>query len=321
MKTSGAVVAGALVLGLTGQPVASAADPTYTVSVLALGGFTQAYDISPNGRWVVGYSEQNGVSRAFRWSAAGTQWLALPPGAGHSDAFEVGDDGTVVGWASGCPQAVCFSAAVRWSPTGEPTVLGSGAAYALSRNGRLVGGGDTTAVIWSGAGAEAKAESGAVWAVADDGAAAGTAHAADGSDRPAWWPASGAAQLLPLPPGVTTGFASAMAGRTVVGYTGATVAVWQDGLLTPRLPTPPGAKGQPPTSSGRDVSAAGVVVGDANGRAARWSGGAYTDLNTVLPRKSSVLLVRANGISDDGSIVGWAKSNGASVAFVLRRTS
>jgi hypothetical protein len=207
---------------------------------------------------------------------------------------------------------------VRWRVGAAPETLGSGGAYTLSPDGTIVGGGDAVATLWTAAGVRQKAERGGIWAVADDGSAAGTAPAAGGGDRPAFWPPSGPAQLLPMPSGVTSGFAHDMSGTTVVGAMGNRIAVWVNGALAPVQPTTPaGARGRPATSSARDLNAAGVIVGEANGRAARWTAGTFTDLNALLPRKSGVTLVRANGISDGGRIVGWGQSAGGAVAFVL----
>ena len=287
----------------------------YVVTLLpSLGGATVAYDISPSGRWVTGYSEQSSTSRAFRWSrATGSEWLALPAGTAHSDAFAVGDDGTVIGWASGC-LPTCVSYAVRWRLGAPPEVLGSGAAHALSPDGAVVGGESVTATVWRSGAVEEKAEPGAVWDLADDGTAVGTARAADGTDRPALWPpGSRSAQLLPT--GGVWGFASAVVGGTVAGWAGSRAAVWRDGRLT-TLATPSPARNQPATSTARDLNASGVVVGDANGRAARWTSGAYVDLNTLLPRRSGAVLLRAHAVSTAGDVVGWARQG----AFLLTRS-
>ena len=58
-------------------------------------------------------------------------------------------------------------------------------------------------------------------------------------------------------------------------------------------------------------------------RAVLWTHGSMIDLNTLLPASAISAgwsLYQANGINDDGTIVGWARNSisGGDAAFVMR---
>jgi len=94
---------------------------------------------------------------------------------------------------------------------------------------------------------------------------------------------------------------------------------WQNGTMTD-LGTLPGDFNSVAFSINND----GQVVGqscDVNGncRAFLWRNGTMTDLNTLIPSDSSLYLLSANDLNDQGEIVGQAfdQSTGAAPAFSL----
>ncbi|MCC6406140.1 MAG: hypothetical protein IT453_03165 [Planctomycetes bacterium] len=81
-----------------------------------------------------------------------------------------------------------------------------------------------------------------------------------------------------------------------------------------------------PDVSALDVNAHGMVVGYASTvtgvqLAVLWENGAWKDLNTLVAGGSGWTLDVANAINDAGDIAGRGTFNGASRAFLLRRTS
>jgi uncharacterized membrane protein len=75
-------------------------------------------------------------------------------------------------------------------------------------------------------------------------------------------------------------------------------------------------------SGAQAVNSSGVAVGlsidpSNHGRAAMFSGGQVTDLNTLLPANSGWTLQSASGINDSGVIVGSGTHNGTPEAFTL----
>lgn len=76
------------------------------------------------------------------------------------------------------------------------------------------------------------------------------------------------------------------------------------------------------TSQGYAINESGVVVGEAANaagqtRAALFSNGVVTDLNSFLNPNSGWILTSARGISDTGFVVGIGTLNGTTRGFVL----
>ena len=77
-------------------------------------------------------------------------------------------------------------------------------------------------------------------------------------------------------------------------------------------------------SEAKGINSVGVVVGSSTlgGEQVRhafvWHKGDLIDLNSLLPPNSGWELMEANGINDDGYVVGSGSHPGASGAFVLR---
>lgn len=67
------------------------------------------------------------------------------------------------------------------------------------------------------------------------------------------------------------------------------------------------------------INASGQIVGSRAGRAFLWQNGVGVDLNTLISPSSGITLGSANGINDNGQIVGTGKLSGSSitVAYVL----
>jgi probable HAF family extracellular repeat protein len=128
-------------------------------------------------------------------------------------------------------------------------------------------------------------------------------------------------QQLPNAAGFTASTAVAInEAGLIAGWSGdgsvTTAVLWSDGIAQD-LGTLPGDA----SSRALALNEVGQVVGssasDAGTRAFMWENGVMTDLNSLLPPDSPWRLTEANGINDDGSIVGAGLNDGEQRAFVL----
>ena len=114
-----------------------------------IGRSSVAYEVSPNGNTVVGYSSSSAGSQAFRWTeSAGMVGLGILPGYASSDARGVSDDGDVV---VGTSTASGQSRGFRWTPSAGMTPLAPLPGDAQSVASRVSADGRVT-VGWSQAG-------------------------------------------------------------------------------------------------------------------------------------------------------------------------
>lgn len=76
------------------------------------------------------------------------------------------------------------------------------------------------------------------------------------------------------------------------------------------------------TSGALDINASGMIVGystlaTGESRAFLWQSGTMTDLNTLVPAGTGLVLAKANAINDVGQIVGEARVGAVTNAFLL----
>ena len=112
--------------------------------MVGLGLSGTAYDVSTDGSVIVGTTSGR---EAFRWTEAGLVGLGdLPGGLVHSDARDVSSDGSVVvgqSWSDAGTEAF------RWTEAeGMVSLGGSGVAYGVSGDGKLIVGESNGAFLW-----------------------------------------------------------------------------------------------------------------------------------------------------------------------------
>jgi probable HAF family extracellular repeat protein len=91
--------------------------------------------------------------------------------------------------------------------------------------------------------------------------------------------------------------------------------IFRNGTLTDLTPSLQFGRSAVATS----INTSSQIVGFQNGRATIWQNGVATDLNTLIPSNAGVTLTSANGINDNGQIVGSGHISGSSitVAYIL----
>ncbi|GAA0931761.1 hypothetical protein GCM10009557_94650 [Virgisporangium ochraceum] len=203
---------------------------------------------------VVGLARRGELTRPFAIRAGGFAELALPSGASGGVAQGVGADGTAVGeawWPDG------DSKAVRWSASGEVTVLASTTRWA------------------------------AAYAVGDDGTVYGTL---DDGATPYAWGTGGAGRALPTPAGSTKGKVFGVAGDYAYGHVGTLEATRKSGDKQGGGGEPRWVRWQLSTGavvevtglSASGVDATGAVAGsaqrDGHRYPARWRDGTIAEL-------------------------------------------
>lgn len=109
------------------------------LGVLAGGTSSRALDANHDGSVVVGYAEQNGIPRAFRWTAAtGMVHLGFArPGDFYARAEAVSRDGRVIVGRSSSGQS---EVGYRWTESGGMEALLDFAPTCLNSDGSILGG-------------------------------------------------------------------------------------------------------------------------------------------------------------------------------------
>jgi probable HAF family extracellular repeat protein len=148
--TRSAATAALLALGLPLSPHAGAATVPSRYTITDLGAFTSGAGSDSNASAinnagvVVGYSDTPTGRHAFRWTNGVLSDLGTLPGGGSSTANAINDAGVVAGTADRFSGGYGYP--VKWSASGVVTDLGGplvnrlGAANAIDPRGRIVGG-------------------------------------------------------------------------------------------------------------------------------------------------------------------------------------
>ncbi len=338
-----------LVLATVGMPAALRAAPMFAITdlgTLPAGDRSFALDVN-NRRQVTGNARTTTSStplHAMLWQNGSMADLGILAGsdANFSRGYAINDAGVVVGESSNNT-----SLAFRWE-NGVMTNLGnlgnrSAVAHDINNSGVVVGGssnGQNLRAFWweNGAMSDLGTPAGTAsararaWAINDDGDVAGVAHNAAGNSRPALWRGGpgGTVQTLPtLGNGDQFGEALAIADNDwVVGYsniTGSTEGafLWREAVGTVFL----GNLGFR-HSRATDVNDRGQIVGFGSafsnfpsfgGAAFLWENEVLFDLNGLIPAASGWTLYSAEGINDQGDIVGYGLVGGQQHGFLLTR--
>ena len=320
--------------------------PTYVPYDLGtLGGASScALAINERGR-VVGWAETpDGARHAVLWEEGRALDLGVLPGCTRSEAWDINDDGLIVGIAStdahGAERAFAWHDGRMDELPGLAAPKGGASASAVNNLGQIVGGSltgsapsipDYHAVQWEDdrvidldalpEGVESHA-----WDLNDSGQVAGVAQTGDGVDRAVMWVASQIVELGTLD-GVESIASAINAQGWVVGTARAAggfsrAFLWRDGVLSD-LGTLAGGR----HSRAYDVSDRGQVVGsastsrpDAPQRAFLWQDGLMADLNDLLGPESGWVLTCAHGLNTRGRVVGQGVIEGRHRAFLLTPT-
>lgn len=187
--------------------------------------------------------------------------------------------------------------------------------------------------------------SGRAWAINEQGVAVGLSS--NGSTSQAtMWKSGTIINLTSLGSGVNFSQAysindhlqvvgASSTGETVGDLTGTTSTtsltrafLWQEGTMTELPPFnlyTPENNGATTNyhSEAKDINEAGLVVGNSSrisgspAVATLWENGLPIDLNTFLPAGSGWVLLSAEGINENGDIVGYGTFNGSSRAYLL----
>ncbi len=311
-----------------GAPLTARAD-FWTITDLGRfpGGVPVAEGVNDLG-WVVGSSWQTpgGPMRAFLWRDGVMQDLGAPPG--HSNAYAVNNRGQVVGGSIVSGMFVWENGMFR--PL--PTLGGSGGvARAISANG-LVAGGSTTpgnvayhAAFWQngvvldlGTLGGPRSDAGGV---NSRGQVVGVADTVSFGRPNAFLWENGVMRSL----GTVGGFESRAAAINELGWVAGMAHniggferafLWQDGVMT-NLGTLGGTH-----SWANDLNDLGWVVGRSftgtgGAHGFLWRDGVMLNLNDLLPPDSGWILLEATGINNFGQIIGIARNQGTSAAFLL----
>lgn len=282
--------------------------------------FARGYAVNDAG--VVVGELNNDSSRAFVYS--GGVMSGLTRLAGDNDngvAHDLNNAGVIVGISSNGTA----SRPTKWTHSGN--------GYVPSDLGTIAG---------------TPASTGRAWAINENGVVVGLSLNGSGTSQATLWNAGAITNLTSLGDG--TRFSQAYAlnknlqvvgasstGQTVgqlIGTTSTTSITrafrWQGGVMTELPPlnlyTP--TNDGPTTnyhSVAMDINDAGVIVGNSQriaGSAAvatLWKNDVPTDLNTFLPAESGWVLRSAEGINENGDIVGFGTFNGEARAFLLQR--
>lgn len=335
----------ALSLVTFGQNTTSALPPAgYTITDLGtLGGTTSMANAINNSGQIAGTSTTAGdaASHAFRYSAGVMQDLGTLGGL-NSAGNAINSLGFVAGWAnlSGrTPTDPCY-----WSPTsgvhdmGRYSSIPSGQALAIDDFAHVLG---TANNSFDGDDAFGWTKAKGYINLRGLGGRVSEAHGVDSAGKqvvglsnasgdfntlPFTWSSAASIHQLPL---FTGGFDGEALAINNVGHIvgdgdnssfATHAALWIKGASTPQdLGTLGGF-----TSSARALNSSDVVVGSSlpstgtTTHAFVWtSAGGMVDLNTLIPPASGWVLTVANGVNDNGQIVGNGTINGQTHGFLL----
>ncbi len=281
--------------------------------------FARGYALNDSGTVVGEFN--NDVPRAFVYSAGSMKGLRRLAGDNDNGvAHDINNNNVIVGISSNGSA----SRPTQWTFNGKtyvPTDLGTIA-------------GTTTST-------------GRGWAINGSGTVVGQSQNAASTSQPTRWIGGVATNLGSLGDGTRFGHAyglnntglivgATQTGQTVGILTGtsSTTAItrafrWQDGAMTELPPfnlyVSPGNTGSDTNyhSEAKDVNDARLVVGNSQRIASSpavatiWLNGVAIDLNTLIPAGSGWTLRSAEGINDQGDIVGFGTFNGSTRAFML----
>jgi probable HAF family extracellular repeat protein len=315
-----------------------------TSTIVNLGGdCTTAAAINNAGLTVGDSVWPNGADQAFQFQQGVMSNLGGLPGSSFSMALGVNSQGQVVGLSAASPFDPCQ--AVLWQNGTVTALTGAqafGEATAINDGGQVVGvvenaAGNDDAFLWQngtltdlGTLAGASNPSGAYMSFAtginNAGQVVGGALTAQGYDHPVLWQNG---QIIDLGGLAATfdGQANAINGKgQIAGDSSFSsdgslmhAVLWQNGTVID-LGTLAGYDG----SDGIAIDSAGDVAGsvsDSSGNLAEhavlWQNGKAIDLNSLLPAGSGWVLNEADGINDQGQIVGQGTLNGVETSFLL----
>jgi len=325
----------------------AAQGPRFTIQEIPTFGGTSGFalDISPNG--LVTGNAQTAVGtpnprlNAYLWNGATLNNVGTLPGSNNfSRGYGVNSAGVVVGESDNNA-----SRAFRWQNgviTELPTLGGASAvAHSINDAGKIVGiasnGTASRAVIWeNGTPRDLGASDGSTntfaraWGINEAGDVVGFSRSAAGISQATLWRGAGAAESLgSLGNGLLFSEAFAVndalqvvgrshSGLTTPGGTSIFEAfLWQSGTMTGL-----GSFGFT-FSQANDVNGLGWIVGNATNVsgapsvAVLWQNGIGLNLNTQLDGGAGWTLRSAEGVNDQGQIVGYGTFNGQTRAFVL----
>jgi len=311
---------------MAAPPVAPAAQPRYTVTDLGtLGGASEAFAISNNGKVAGRFSTGMSTYQAFLWEDGVMRGLGTL-GGDSSEAYGVNDDGQVAGISK---LGNGYTAAFRWD-NGAMQNLGtlggqSSGAYAINNAGQVAGwaltnGYEMHAFLWNGGmmdlGVFSGGNSSFAYAISDSGQVAGWGKIGtypDIDEHAFRW--NGSMHDLG-----TLGWAHSSArgindNGDVVG-----LLVNEDNTDWHAFAAIGGGMQDlgGSRSYGWDINNAGLVVGESGGQAMLWENGQMKNLNTLIGAGSGWILQNARGINNRGQIVGKGTFNGQPHAFMLK---
>lgn len=333
----------------------ASAQPSYELVVIGspspLTGIS--VDVNADGS-VIGTSFTSSGTRGFHFSNGVVTLLSGPPGFARLEPTGIADDGSIVGWWS--PSGSFVPQAIRWQTSAsEPAALSTlggadSGALAVSPDGAKIGGyadpprgGYGVPVGFRGftlAGAAPAQQVGSIpvghWSsvsgMTNGGIAVGDGGSILDASRAIYFdPEFGPVDLGTLG-GLGSRALAVNAQGEVVGTsdTGAEVAgawvehafVWSGGVMRDLAPLPGFG-----TSWGTDINDGGDVVGHSiqrvsgaawTWRATLWVDDQPVDLNTLIAPGSGAVLERAEGINNQGWIVGQARVGGQPRPFLLK---
>jgi probable HAF family extracellular repeat protein len=329
--------------GPIGQPEPRAF-PTYVPCDLGtLGGESScALAINERGQ-VVGWAETvSGQRHAVLWDHGEVLDLGLLPGAARSEAWDINDEGLIVGVAVAHPERT--ERAFVWHD-GKVTELqslagprGLASASAVNSRGQIVGGSSTGpgpsvsdyhAVRWEGdrptdLGTLPEGLESHAWDINDAAQVVGAAQNGDGVERAVLWSDG---RILDL--GTLDGIESVASAINERGWIAGTARtsdgsshafLWRDGVMSDLGALPGGRH-----SRAYDLNDVGQIVGSATRLSARgpqdcaaiWCDGQLADLNDLVDPDMDTVFCRANGINSRGQIVGQGVIDGRDRAFLL----
>jgi probable HAF family extracellular repeat protein len=272
-----------------------------------------AYGINNKGE-VVGFATiSDGREQAFLYSG-GTIQLLSPFAAGYSGAFDINSSGIIVGYAQmTVPDGILGNRAIEYT-VDQAAYLGAGrpsGSYSINSQGQVVGYDQDghaflflngTRQILNGLRNFSDAID-----INNQGQIAGYDFDSIATRHAFLYSSGVTADLGTLFGGYSQAY-SLNDSAQVVGDSDGHGFLYKNGVMTDLGP-----------GLAKAINNEGVIVGEtANHTAAILSGGHLTDLNTLIDQELRWTLKQANGINDQGEIVGWGYDpSGNPSAFLL----